>query len=83
MRPRHARHHAMPLSIERVQDGSGKVRHAEIDIRNFRAMLAGEHPEAGALCPETIGASPVSIHIYVEHVDAAIALRTYWAVVGS
>jgi PhnB protein len=58
---------------ERMQDASGKVRHAEIDIGNSRVMLAEEHSEVGALSPETIGGSPVSIHLYVEDVDAVIA----------
>jgi len=36
-------------------------------------MLADEHPELQALSPKTIGGSPVSIHLYVEDVDAAVA----------
>jgi PhnB protein len=58
---------------DRMQDTSGKVRHAEIDIGNSRVMLADEHPEVGALSPTTIGGSPVSIHLYVEDVDAVVA----------
>lgn len=33
-------------------------------------MLAGEFPEYGGKSPETLGGSPVSIHLYVEDVDA-------------
>ena len=58
---------------ERMQDSSGKVRHAEISIGDSRLMLADEHPEVGALCPETVGGSSVSIYLYVEDVDAVIA----------
>ena len=36
-------------------------------------MLADEHPEIGALSPETIDGSPVSLHLYVEDVDAVVA----------
>jgi PhnB protein len=58
---------------ERMQDDSGKVRHAEISIGNSRLMLADESPELGALSPKTIGGSPVSIHLYVEDVDTVVA----------
>ena len=32
-------------------------------------MLADEHPEMGALSPETVGGSPITLMIYVEDVD--------------
>jgi PhnB protein len=56
----------------RMQDPGGKIRHAEITIGNSCVMLADEHPEIGALGPETIGGSPISIHLYVEDVDAVV-----------
>jgi PhnB protein len=61
------------VEIERMEDPSGKVHHAEISIGDSRLMLADEHPEVGALCPETVGGSPVGIHVYVEDVDAVVA----------
>jgi PhnB protein len=60
------------IERERMQDPSGKIRHAEISIGDSRVMLADEHPEIGALGPATIGGSPVSIHLYVEDVDAVV-----------
>ena len=60
------------IERERMQDPSGKIRHAEISIGDSRVMLADEHPEIGALGPGTIGGSPVSIHLYVEDVDAVV-----------
>jgi PhnB protein len=51
----------------------GRVHHAEISIGDSRIMLADEHPEIQALSPKTIGGSPVTIHLYVEDVDAAVA----------
>ena len=36
-------------------------------------MLADEHPELQALSPKTIGGSPVTMHLYVEDVDASVA----------
>jgi PhnB protein len=56
--------------IMRMAEPSGKVTHAEIKIGNSPIMLADEFPEMGALSPQTIGGSPVSIFLYVENVDA-------------
>ena len=35
-------------------------------------MLADEFPEFGGKAPESLGGSPVSIHLYVEDVDAFV-----------
>ena len=59
--------------VMRLADPGGKVHHAEISIGGSRIMLADEHPEIQALSPKTIGGSPVSIHLYDENVDAAVA----------
>ena len=59
--------------VMRMDDPSGRIHHAEISIGGSRIMLADEHPEIQALSPKTIGGSPVSIHLYVDDVDAAIA----------
>ena len=56
--------------IMRMAEPGGKVTHAEIKIGNSPIMLADEFPEMGALSPQTIGGSPVSIFLYVENVDA-------------
>ena len=58
--------------VMRMDDPGGKIHHAEISIGGSRVMLADEHPEIQALSPKTIGGSPVSIHLYVEDVDAAV-----------
>src|ERR1700741_4916772 len=58
--------------VMRMDDAAGKIHHAEISIGDSRIMLADEHPEIQALSPKTIGGSPVSIHLYVENVDAAV-----------
>jgi len=61
-------------AIERLRiDAGGKIGHAEITIGDSCIMLADEHPEIGALGPTTVGGSPVSLHLYVEDVDAAVA----------
>jgi PhnB protein len=59
--------------VLRIGGPDGRVGHAELQLGGSRIMLADEHPEIGALSPKTIGGSPVSIHLYVEDVDAAVA----------
>jgi PhnB protein len=49
----------------------GKIMHAELIIGNSIFMLADEFPEFGSLSPESIGGSPMGLHIYLDGVDAA------------
>jgi PhnB protein len=48
----------------------GRLGHAEIRLGDSMIMLSDEFPEYGGKAPETLGGSPVSIHLYVEDVDA-------------
>src|SRR5688572_30101005 len=58
-------------AVELFRIGSpGMVGHAEMKIGNAIIMLADEHPETGAVSPETIGGTPVQLMVYVEDVDA-------------
>ena len=50
--------------------GPGMVGHAEMKLGNAIFMLADEFPDMGALSPQTIGGSPVSLYVYVEDVDS-------------
>jgi uncharacterized glyoxalase superfamily protein PhnB len=45
-------------------------------------MLANEHPDFGALSPISIGASPVSLHLYVDNVDGVIERAAAAGAVG-
>ena len=36
-------------------------------------MLSDEYPDYGARSPDTIGGTPVMLHIYVEDADAVVA----------
>jgi len=56
--------------VTRFAQPDGKVGHAEILIGDSRIMLADEYPEMGHRSPQSFGGSPVSIHLYVEDVDA-------------
>ena len=57
----------------RMPRPDGRIGHAEIMIGKAHIMLADEHPEIGFLGPLTQGRTPVTIHIYVEDVDALAA----------
>jgi len=50
-----------------------KVGHAELGVGESVIMLADEHPEMNARGPKAVGGSPVSLHVYVEDVDAVFA----------
>jgi PhnB protein len=54
----------------RLADPNGKIGHAEIVIGHSPIMLSDEYPDHGAISAETLGDSPVKIHLYVNDVDA-------------
>jgi PhnB protein len=56
--------------LMRVAAPNGKIGHAEIRIGDSVIMLADEYPDMNARGPHAFGGSPVSIHLYVEDVDA-------------
>jgi PhnB protein len=54
----------------RMPGRGGKVRHAEIEIGDSCIMLADEYPDMGFRSPKAIGGTPVTLHLYVDDVDA-------------
>jgi PhnB protein len=50
-------------------DGKG-IMHAALKIGDSRLFLVDEFPEMGCVGPQALGGSPVTIHIFVEDVDA-------------
>lgn len=50
----------------------GRIGHAELAIGLAKIMLSDEFPEE-VLSPQTIGGTPVMIHLYVEDVDSFTA----------
>jgi len=50
----------------------GRLGHAEIRLGDSLIMLSDEFPEFGGKAPESLGGSPVSIHLYVDDVDAFV-----------
>ncbi len=49
--------------IMRLNGPGDKIGHAEIRIGNTTIMLADEFPDYGAVSAETLGGSPVKIHL--------------------
>ena len=47
------------------------IMHADLKIGDSHVFLVDEMPQMGCRGPESIGATPVTIHMYVEDVDAA------------
>lgn len=54
----------------RLAQPDGRIGHAEIRIGGAPIMLADEFPEMGFRSPQSLGGSPVVIHLYVDDVDA-------------
>ena len=57
----------------RLPDPRGRLMHACIRIGDCELMLVDEFPEHGVLGPKALNGSPVTIHHFVEDVDAAVA----------
>jgi PhnB protein len=59
-------------AIERMRmDGpDGRIGHAELNLGDSVIMLADEYPDMGFLSPTRIGGTAVTLHAYVEDVDA-------------
>jgi PhnB protein len=54
-------------------DSPESIGHAELEIGAGLVMLADEFPDHGFLSPQTIGGTPVTVHVYVDDADAVFA----------
>ncbi|HTS11859.1 MAG TPA: VOC family protein [Candidatus Limnocylindrales bacterium] len=59
------------VEVMRLVGPGTKIGHAEIRIGNALFMLADEFPDYGEFSPQTVGGSPIKLHMYVPDVDAA------------
>ncbi|HXZ49799.1 MAG TPA: VOC family protein [Usitatibacter sp.] len=59
--------------VARLPGPDGKVMHAQIRIGDSAVMLTDEAPAWNALGPKALKGTPVTIHLYVEDVDAFAA----------
>lgn len=53
----------------RMPHPDGRIAHAELKIGDSTIMLADEFPERNIRGPESLGGSPVMIHLYIGDVD--------------
>lgn len=56
--------------LGRMASPDGLIWHAELQLGNTRLMLNDEFPEMGGHAPESLGGTPVSLHLYVEDANA-------------
>jgi len=61
------------VEVGRLPGPQGRLMHAAIRIGDSHVMLVDEMPEWGAFGPKSLKGSPVTIHLYVEDVDAFVA----------
>jgi len=59
--------------VMRMAGPDGKVGHAELKIGDSHIMLADENPAMGHRSAESIGASPVSLLVYIPDCDKVVA----------
>jgi PhnB protein len=57
----------------RLTEPSGRIGHAEIRIGRAMISLADEYPEFGHRSPQSLGGTPVTIHLYVKDADAMVS----------
>ena len=58
--------------VGRLAGQQGKLMHAMIRIGDSSVMLVDEFPDCGSFGPKSLKGSPVTIHLYVEDVDAFV-----------
>ena len=61
------------VELMRLPGPGGKLAHAAVRIGDSVLMLVDEFPEAGVLGPKALKGSPVTVHLYVDNVDATVA----------
>jgi PhnB protein len=54
----------------RMDGPDGQIGHAELQLGDSIIMLADEYPDMGFLSPTRIGGTAVTLHAYVDDVDA-------------
>jgi PhnB protein len=57
----------------RLAGPDGNLMHACLQIGGASVMLVDENPQWGALSPKSLKGTPVTLHLYVDDVDAFVA----------
>lgn len=60
------------VELMRLNGPGGQLMHASLRIGDSTLMLVDENPAWGALGPKSLKGSPVTIHLFVENVDASV-----------
>jgi uncharacterized glyoxalase superfamily protein PhnB len=60
------------VELMRLPGRDGRLVHGAIAIGGGRIMLVDEMPECGALSPRSLKGTPVTVHLYVDDVDAFV-----------
>ncbi|MGI9327318.1 MAG: VOC family protein [Pseudomonadales bacterium] len=61
------------VDFKLVDPEDQRIGHAELRFGSTRLFISDEYPDFGATSPETIGGSPVKMHLQVEDADAFAA----------
>src|SRR6516225_346150 len=60
------------VELMRLPGRDGRLVHGAVAIGGGRVMLVDEMPECGALSPRSLKGTPVTVHLYVDDVDAFV-----------
>ena len=60
------------VELARLPGPDGRLLHALLSIGDSQIMLVDEFPEHGSLGPHALKGSPVTLHLYVDDVDATV-----------
>lgn len=60
------------IELLRLPGPPGRLMHAMIQIGDSPLMLVDEMPDCGLAGPKSLNGSPVTLHLYVEDVDAVV-----------
>ena len=61
------------IELSRLPGPDGLLMHAMLKIGDSALMLVDEYAGCGVLGPKSLNGSPVTVHLYVENVDAVVA----------
>jgi uncharacterized glyoxalase superfamily protein PhnB len=61
------------VEAARLPGPDGKLMHAMVRIGDSPLMLVDEFPQWGSFGPKALKGTPVTLHLYVEDVDATVA----------
>jgi uncharacterized glyoxalase superfamily protein PhnB len=61
------------VELNRMEVDGGIIMNAALQIAGSSVMLVDENKQWGMLGPKALNGTPVTIHLYVEDVDAAMA----------